>query len=580
MRHLRIVGLVVLILTSLLSACPARQSTPTPLAPPALVDVSEAAPIAAQHRLRIAAHPFLQLVVEALIEPFSAAYPNIILDRQVTAGSLASIRAVGEGTADLSSALGDATLENYRQYPNLQATTVGTTGLAIVVHPDVKIDSLSMDQTRAIFTGQVTNFRDVGGPDIPIVVVSALKSQSVYYVFQSVVIARHMAGGQRAEITRNATYLPADRLSDHVAATPGGISVVPFGYIGDKVHPVTLDGVAPTVDNLMSGAYPLPIPINIFTLGPPAGSAKSFVDSALAPAGQARLSQVPGGVPLNSLQAVVVPARPLRAAPRPSPTPIARPTPAPNRLMVVGSATMHDCVSDLAGAFKKIHPGVEVEVLGGYSEVALLSVTNHVANLGMVSTPIEPAMLQQYPEMHAFTIGYDGLAVFTYPRVELPDLTLAQLQGIFSGAITNYNEVDGPLIPITVVLPPVNSNLRTSFASKVMAYTDANGQSQVKRFAATALVAPSVQEIPALVRTTPGAIAFLPLNFLAKDIRPVPINGVALTADAVQSERYPMVLALNLINDGTPSDLEQAFIDFAQSVTGQRIVARYFAPLR
>ncbi|MBN1936532.1 MAG: substrate-binding domain-containing protein, partial [Anaerolineae bacterium] len=121
------------------------------------------------------------------------------------------------------------------------------------------------------------------------------------------------------------------------------------------------------------------------------------------------------------------------------------------KIQLAGSTTVQPLAEELAEAFMALNAGVIVEVQGGGSSVGVTSAGEGTVDIGMASREVKSSELEKFPSLQIFTIAFDGIAIVTHPGIELPGLTVAQVQGIFAGEITNYAEVGGPDAPIVVV---------------------------------------------------------------------------------------------------------------------------------
>jgi phosphate transport system substrate-binding protein len=180
--------------------------------------------------------------------------------------------------------------------------TVALDGLAVVVHPANPISRLTMDQLAAIFSGAVTNWKEIGGSDLPIVVLSREVNSGTHVYFKEHVLRRGERDS-RVEFAANALMLPSSQaIADEVAQNPGAIGYFGMGYITakEKALAVAKDAaspfVAPTIENVVSQAYPISRPLLMVTRGQPQGRTADFLAYVLSPAGQgivARIDFVP-----------------------------------------------------------------------------------------------------------------------------------------------------------------------------------------------------------------------------------------------------------------------------------------------
>ena len=165
----------------------------------------------------------------------------------------------------------------------------------------------------------------------------------------------------------------------------------------------------------------------------------------------------------------------------------------------------------------------------------------------------------------------------THTDTELPSLSVEQVQAIFGGEITNFSEVGGPDAPITVVSREEGSGTRAAFEELVMEHGDAE-----KVITDNALLQQSNGQVRTTVASTPNTIGYLSFGFLDDSTRLVEIDGALPSVANVKNGSYPIFRPLNMLTNGAPNELVQAFLDYILSNAGQEIVGRDhpFAELR
>lgn len=183
--------------------------------------------------------------------------------------------------------------------------TVALDGLAVVVHPANPVSQLTLDQLAAIFSGSVRNWKEVGGGDLPIVVLSREVNSGTHVYFKEHVLRRGSQESQ-AEFAANALLLSSSQaIADEVAQNPGAVGYYGMGYISakEKALAVAKDAaspyVRPTIENVVSKAYPISRPLLMVTRGQPQGLAAQFLDFVLSPEGQKIVVKI-DFVPVNS----------------------------------------------------------------------------------------------------------------------------------------------------------------------------------------------------------------------------------------------------------------------------------------
>jgi phosphate transport system substrate-binding protein len=183
---------------------------------------------------------------------------------------------------------------------------VAIDALSVVVNPDNPVSELTFAQLSAIYTGQITNWKEVGGNDAEIVVLSRDTDSGTHVFFKEHVVK--MAGlpteDTSLEYGSNVLFLPSTKEGvDEVAKNPNAIFYPGLGYITDEVKPLAIKktagdpAVLPSVQTALDGTYPIARPLLFYTDGVPTGVIKDFIDYCLSPEGQEKVTEV-GYVPL------------------------------------------------------------------------------------------------------------------------------------------------------------------------------------------------------------------------------------------------------------------------------------------
>jgi len=143
------------------------------------------------------------------------------------------------------------------------AHVVALDGIAIVVHPSNPINALDLEQVCAIYSGAVTNWSELGGPDLEIVVISRDTNSGTYETFESLVMGDE-------EIASGAEYVGSNgAVRSRVQDTQAAIGYVGLGYIDDTLKALDIDGVYPEAETVILGEYPIARPLFLFTNGYP-----------------------------------------------------------------------------------------------------------------------------------------------------------------------------------------------------------------------------------------------------------------------------------------------------------------------
>lgn len=172
-------------------------------------------------------------------------------------------------------------------------TEVAKDGIAVIVNPDNPVDALTLDQLGAIYRGEITNWKEVGGEDAKIVLLSRDSSSGTYEYFKEEVV------GKDAEYAKEAKLLASTQaIIDETSKNSNAIGYVGLGYVTDEVRVVKVDGVAASVETALDGSYVLSRGLYMYSDGEPKGLMKSYIEFILSDEGQ-KIVEDQGFVPLG-----------------------------------------------------------------------------------------------------------------------------------------------------------------------------------------------------------------------------------------------------------------------------------------
>ncbi|HID94794.1 MAG TPA: phosphate ABC transporter substrate-binding protein [Candidatus Latescibacteria bacterium] len=211
-------------------------------------------------------------------------------------GSGVGLAALIDGTidiADASRAIKTKELKKARaKGVNPVGHVVAKDVIAVILHPENPVNGLTKSQLKAIYTGAINRWNEVGGSSDVIVVVSRDVASGTFEVFNKLAL-------DKQRVRPDALMQASNKaVATTVAAAKGAIGYVGLGYLSDKVKPIAIDGVMPSVETAQSGTYPLARPLYMYTDGKPTGLAKKFIDFVLGPKGQ-RIVREEGFVPVK-----------------------------------------------------------------------------------------------------------------------------------------------------------------------------------------------------------------------------------------------------------------------------------------
>ncbi|MHB8054088.1 MAG: phosphate ABC transporter substrate-binding protein [Candidatus Aminicenantales bacterium] len=251
--------------------------------------------LAAGSALQIKGSDTMVNLGQAWAEAYNKLHPEINV--AVTGGgSGTGIAAILNGTCDVaesSRAMEEKEIQQAKAAGfTIRETIVALDGIVVVVHPSNPISSLTMDQLREIFMGNVTRWNIFGGENRPIVLLSREVNSGTHIFFKEHVLRRGKSKGPE-EFAPAALMMPSSyAIAEETAHNENAVGYYGLGYISprQKVLAVARDdrspAVLPTIDSVRANAYPISRPLYFFTRGEPTGTIKDFLEFALSPEGQ------------------------------------------------------------------------------------------------------------------------------------------------------------------------------------------------------------------------------------------------------------------------------------------------------
>ena len=141
--------------------------------------------------------------------------------------------------------------------------TICLDSVCLIVHPSNPVRNLTKEQLRKIYTGEISNWRDVGGPNLAIVAISRDTSSGTYEVFQHIVLGTAKMGAKIEFANSN------PQIFTRVSTTQGAIGYVGLGFVNTGVQAVRYENIMPTKQTIAGGSYKLSRPLYLFTDGYP-----------------------------------------------------------------------------------------------------------------------------------------------------------------------------------------------------------------------------------------------------------------------------------------------------------------------
>ena len=212
-------------------------------------------------------------------------------------GSGVGVQSVGEGTAMIGMVSRDLKKEEKEKYPELKEHQIAIDGIAIITHRSNPIPSLTLEQVKAIYNGNISNWKEVGGSDAAIVVIGRDSASGTREFFHAKVM--NMEDFVQKQFEKNSN----GAVKQSVEQTPAAIGYVSLGYIDESVNaiPILVDGkpIVPSVETVKNKSYPIARPLNFLTNGERFGIIGDFIAFIDSPKGH-QIVTLEGFVPFNN----------------------------------------------------------------------------------------------------------------------------------------------------------------------------------------------------------------------------------------------------------------------------------------
>jgi phosphate transport system substrate-binding protein len=211
-------------------------------------------------------------------------------------GSGVGIASIIDGTCDIADASRavkpDELAKAAKKGRDLKAHVIAMDGISHIVNPANTITNLSRAQIKQIYTSRAANWKEFGGPDLKIVVISRDSSSGTFEAFSELVL-------DKKKVRPDAIMQASNQgIASIVARTPGAIGYVGLGYVSASVKAISVDGVMPSRETVLKNKYPITRPLFMYTVGAPQGDIRKFVDFVKSPEGQKIVGEE-GFVPLK-----------------------------------------------------------------------------------------------------------------------------------------------------------------------------------------------------------------------------------------------------------------------------------------
>lgn len=236
-------------------------------------------------------------------------------------------------------------------------------------------------------------------------------------------------------------------------------------------------------------------------------------------------------------------------------------------VVIKGSTTVLPIAQSCAEVFMEENPAISISVQGGGSGVGIASLIDETCNIANASRPIKEKEIATAQEKGVnpveTVIARDAIALVVHPSNALAGLTLEEIKAIYTGKVSNWSEVGGADQEIIVVSRDSASGTFETFNELAL---------EGEKVRADALLQASNAAVVTTVANTPGAIGYVGLGYVSKEIKALTVDEVIPSKETVNAGDYPLARSLFMYTDGKPEGAVKKFIDFVLSAEGQKLV--------
>jgi len=260
-------------------------------------------------------------------------------------------------------------------------------------------------------------------------------------------------------------------------------------------------------------------------------------------------------------------------------------------IKIIGSNTVTPLSTVWAENFMNMHPKVSIGVSGPGSGAGIAALINGTTDICQASRTIKLKEIDEAKangvESYEIKVASDALSVVVNPANPVSELTIAQLSAIYTGQITNWQEVGGNNAAIVVLSRDTNSGTHVFFKEHVVQMLGLASEDKNLEYGSKVLFLPSTEEGVSEVAKNPNAIFYPGLGYVTDEVKTLAIKKTADDAGVLPSVAtaldgtYPIARPLLYYTNGTPDDVIKIFIDYCLSDEGQAQVTKVgYVPLK
>jgi phosphate transport system substrate-binding protein len=232
-------------------------------------------------------------------------------------------------------------------------------------------------------------------------------------------------------------------------------------------------------------------------------------------------------------------------------------------LKIAGGTAHIEIMKTVAEVLMKENPELQISISGGGSGLGIKQVGEGLVDIGNSGRDLKDSEIKEFG-LVPHKIAIDGSAVIVNPASKVENLTFEQIQGIFSGKISNWKELGGNNLPINIYTRDAKSGTRKTFEKLAMGEAKISDESNFVK---------SNGNMKVLIADDEGAIGYMSAGYLDESIKSVAVETVIPSLENIRNGSYKIQRYLYSVTKGEAKGIVKVFLDRVLSVQGQNVIA-------